>query len=156
MRFFNAVNIPHWNVSQLQRDVLMLSQVRRQTWPDDRRRGDRCWWILRSFLEEERRRWQLEGSTLAARGHKTQRGGWRDHSETKESKNNSEQLFKIGEKDGIVVTGTKSLEQIYNLIDDDIKTHTHAQVSEKCAKINPREADFFLLQDRKQTAQRKK
>lgn len=66
-----------------------------------------------------------EGYTLGARGHKNQRGGWRDHSETEESKNNSEQVFKIGERDGIVVTGTIPLEQIYNLIDDDIKTHTH-------------------------------
>lgn len=132
MHFFNAVNIPHWNVSQLQPDVSMLSQVRREMPPDDRRRGDRCWWILRSILEEERRRWQLEGSTLGARGHKTQRGGWRDHSETEESKNNSEQLFMIGERDGIVVTGTKPLEQIYNLIDDDFKTHTHTSFWKMC------------------------
>lgn len=97
-----------------------------------------------------------EGYTLGARGHKTQRGGWRDHSETEESKNNSEQVFKIGERDGIVVTGTIPLEQIYNLIDDDIKTHTHAQVSEKCAKINPREADFFSITGQKTDGTKKK
>lgn len=35
------------------------------------------------------------------------------------------QFFKIEQRDGIVVTGTIPLEQIYNFISDDIRTHTH-------------------------------
>lgn len=60
---------------------------------------------------------------------------------------------KIGERDGIVVTGTKPLEQIYNLIDDDIKTHKFLK---NVQKSTLERLIFFLLQDRKQTAQGKK
>lgn len=87
--FLNAVNIPLWNVSQRQRDVLMLSSTLA---PHVAWRSQAGWQTLGNlmvFFGGRAPQTAVGRYTLGARGHKTQHGGWRDHSETGESKNNS-------------------------------------------------------------------
>lgn len=97
-------------------------QLWRHAWPEDPRRGDRRWEIQWSFLEEERRRRQSDAtrSVHAAIKPSVEAKGTVQRLESPRTT----QLLKIEWRDGIVVTGTIPLEQIYNLISDDIRKHT--------------------------------
>lgn len=123
--FFNGLNIPLWNVSQLQRCVLTLST---SSAPSVACRCQTRWQLLVNFCffwrtsaaDDSR---NIIRSEQAVVNLSMEAPFWLKSPRTT-------QLFKIERRDGIVVTGTIPLKQIYTFISDDIRRHIHTKISE--------------------------
>lgn len=119
--FFMYLTFLRENMSQLQRCVPTPSTA----WAPSvaRRRGDSCWWIVcffwRSSTTDEIK--NIRGSEQALVKLSVEAKG----TIRRRKSPRTTQLFRTERRDGIVVTGTIPLEQIYNFISDDIRTHTH-------------------------------
>lgn len=123
-----------------------------QVWPEDARRGDNSWWFFWGFF------WRKSATDDSKKIIRSEQAVVKLSMEAKGTirrlkSPRTTQLLKIERRDGIVVTGTIPLEQIYNFISDDIRTHTHTNLWIMC-KFYFSEGDFFLFQDSKQKQQR--